>query len=149
MQVEFFDSLEAAQARLQQATKAADANVRPWQAAVRPGQLFIAESGEEGLLVFGEVLEAYREERLRHYRFCRCFSQAVPEGELGDVHVSTILCVVGREFFEAMRQEGWRVEAWPLPALGGGRAIAGEGGGAPRGRPRPGGSHKGNHPAIA
>lgn len=31
------------------------------------------------------------EPRLKHYRFCRCFSVACPEGELGDVHVSVVL----------------------------------------------------------
>ena len=111
MEVEFFDSLEEAQARLRQAMEAADARVQQWQAAVKVGDCFIADSGEEGLVVFGEVLEGYREAHLRHYRFCRCFSVACPEGEVGDVHVSTVLCLIGRELFEAMRQEGWRTEA--------------------------------------
>jgi hypothetical protein len=111
MDVEFFGSLEEAQARLREAMEAADARVRPWQAAVKAGDCFIADGGEEGLLVFGEVLEGYQEAHLRHYRFCRCFSVACPEGEVGDVHVSTVLCLIGRELFEAMRQEGWRTEA--------------------------------------
>ena len=54
----------------------------------------IAGGGEEDLAVFGEVLEGYQEAHLRHYRFCRCFSVACPEGEVGDVHVSTVLCRV-------------------------------------------------------
>lgn len=111
MHVEFFDSLEEAQARLRQAMEAADGRVRPWQAAVKVGDCFIADSGEEDLVVFGQVLEGYTEAHLRHYRFCRCFSVACPEGEVGDVHVSTVLCLVSREFFEAMRQEGWQTEA--------------------------------------
>jgi hypothetical protein len=40
MEVEFFDSLEAAQARLRQAMEAADARVKPWQAAVKVGDCF-------------------------------------------------------------------------------------------------------------
>ena len=115
MEVEFFDSLEEAQARLRQAMEAADAHVKPWQAAVKVGDCFIADGGEEDLLVFGEVLEGYRETHLRHYRFCRCFSVACPEGEVGDVHVSTVLCLVSREFFEAMRQEGWQMAAGQRP----------------------------------
>jgi len=115
MEVEFFDSLEEAQARLHQAMEAADARVRPWQAAVKIGDCFIADGGEEGLPVFGEVLEAYAEPHLRHYRLCRCYSVACPEGEVGDVHVSTILCRVSRAFFEAMRQAGWRMEAGQRP----------------------------------
>jgi hypothetical protein len=35
LEVEFFDLLEAAQARLRQAMEAADARVKPWQAAVK------------------------------------------------------------------------------------------------------------------
>ena len=110
MEVEFFDSLEEAQARLRQAMKAADGKVKPWQAAIRPGDCFIADGGEEDLVVFGEVLEGYQEAHLRHYRFCRCFSVACQEGELGDVHVSTVLCRVSRAFFDEMRQEGWQME---------------------------------------
>ncbi len=56
-----------------------------------------------GLLVFGEVLEGCTEAHLRHYRFCRCLSVACPEGEVGDVHVSTVVRRVSRAFFEAMR----------------------------------------------
>jgi len=115
MEVEFFDSLEEAQARLREAMEAADARVKPWQAAVKVGDCFIADGGEEGLLVFGEVLEGYTEPHLQHYRFCRCYSVACPEGELGDVHVSTVLCLVSRVFFEAMRQAGWEMEAGQRP----------------------------------
>jgi len=115
MDVEFFDSLEEAQARLREAMEAADGRVRPWQAAVKVGDCFIADGGEEDLVVFGEVLEGYQEAHLRHYRFCRCFSVACPEGEVGDVHVSTVLCLVSREFFEAMRREGWQMEGGSGP----------------------------------
>ena len=115
MKVEFFDSLEEAQDRLREAMEAADGKVKPWQAVIGPGDCFIADGGEEGLLVFGEVLEGYQEAHLRHYRFCRCYSVACPEGELGDVHVSTVLCRVSRAFFEAMRQAGWQMEAGQRP----------------------------------
>ena len=105
VEVEFFASHEEAMARLEEARKAADARVRPWQAAVKPGDRFI--NFGEGLVIFGEVLETYKEERLKHYRFCRCYSVACPEGELGDVHVSTLVALVSRAFFEAMREQGW------------------------------------------
>jgi len=109
MKVEFFDSQEAAHARLREAMKAADARVRPWQAAIAPGDCFVTDcGGVEGFLIFGEVLEGYTEPHLRHYRFCRCFSVACTEGEVGDVHVSAILCVIARGVFELARQHGWR-----------------------------------------
>jgi hypothetical protein len=101
--------MEEAMERLEQARRAADARVRPWQAAIAPGQCFIAD-GEDDLVVFGEVLEGYAEPRLRHYRFCRCHSVACPEGELGDVHVSTIQRRISREEFEQARAGGWAVE---------------------------------------
>jgi len=117
MKVEFFDSVEEADARLREAMKAADAKVRPWQTAIGPGDCFVADSGEEGLLVFGEVLEAYAEPHLQHYRLCRCYSVACPEGEVGDVHVSTILCVIDRGVFELARQHGWDMEEGQRPPL--------------------------------
>jgi hypothetical protein len=115
MEAEFFDSLEEAQARLREAMEAADARVRPWQAAVKVGDCFIADGGEEELLVFGEVLKGYREAHLRHYRFCRCHSVPCPEVEVGDLHVSSILCLVSRQFLEAMRQERWEMAAGQRP----------------------------------
>jgi hypothetical protein len=125
MKVEFFDSMEQVAARLEQAMQAADARVRPWQAALAPGDCFIADGGEEDLLVFGEVLEGYAEARLRHYRFCRCHSVACPEGELGDVHVSTVLCRISRGFFEQMKAAGWAAEGPPARLVGDGAANRG------------------------
>jgi len=81
-----------------------DASVNPTPAAAAPEKK-----------VFGEVLEGYTEAHLRHYRFCRCYSVGCPEGELGDVHVSTVLCLVSRAFFEALRQVGWQMEAGQRP----------------------------------
>ena len=107
VEVEAFATHEEAMARLEEARKAADARVKPWQAALKPGERFLYLA--EGLVILGEVLETYEEPHLKHYRFCRCFSVACPEGELGDVHVSVILAPVSRAFFEAMREQGWEV----------------------------------------
>jgi hypothetical protein len=62
----------------------------------------------EGFPVFGEVLEGYPEGRPQHYRFCRCFSVVCPEGELGDVHVSTVRCIMSRGLFERLKEQGWQ-----------------------------------------
>jgi len=136
MEVEFFDSLEAAQQRLQQAMKAADGRVKPWQAAVKPGECFVSDGGD-GLLVFGEVLEGYEEAHLRHYRFSRCFSVACREGELGDVHVCTILALLSRRVFEEVRRAGWEIELWPLAELFKRRGGGGRRGSAPAPRAKP------------
>ena len=132
MEVEFFDSHEAAIQRLRQAMEAADARVRPWQAALRVGDCILSIV-EDGLVVFGEVLEGYQEPHLKHYRFCRCFSVACPEGELGDVHVSTVACRISRQFFEEMRQAGWAMEGPPphLPPLDRADTVAAKGSAAP------------------
>ncbi|MFW6106831.1 MAG: hypothetical protein ACOC8H_01585 [bacterium] len=101
--VEVFDTAEDAWAAMEQARKAADARVRPWQADARPGDCFV-HSGE-GLVIYGEVLECYDDPRLKHYRFCRCYSAACPRGELGDVHVSVIERFISREEFEQARDD--------------------------------------------
>ena len=106
VEVESFATHEEAMARIEECRKAADARVKPWQAALKPGERFIYLG--EGLVIFGEVLETYEEERLKHYRFCRCYSVACLEGELGDVHVSTVVALVSRRFFEGMRERGWQ-----------------------------------------
>jgi len=33
---------------------------------------------------------------------------ACPEGELGDVYVSTIQCLVSRALFERLKEQGWQ-----------------------------------------
>jgi len=109
MEIEWFATAEEAEKRLTEAMKAADARVLAWQAAIKPGDCFVMGSGD-GFLVFGAVLEEGEPGRLRHYRFCRCYSEACPEGELGDVHVSAIGCLISRERFEEARMKGWRLE---------------------------------------
>ena len=104
--VEFFGSMEEAMQRLEEARKAADARVKPWQADARPGDCFVYFN-EDDLLIFGEVLERYDQHGMQHYRFCRCYSVACPQGELGDVHVSVVWQFVSREEFEQARQVGW------------------------------------------
>jgi len=108
MEVESFDTVEAAGEAIARAMVAADARVVHWQTQVKPGDCFMTDPGE-GFPVFGEVLEGYPEGRMQHYRFCRCFSVACPEGELGDVHVSTIVCLVSRGLFERLKEQGWQV----------------------------------------
>jgi len=71
-------------------TGAADARVVHWQSQLKPGDLFMARSGED-FPVFAEVLEAYQEKRLQHCRFCRCCSEVCLEGGLGDVPASTVV----------------------------------------------------------
>ena len=107
MKVEFFSSWEEALQRLDEARQVADARVQPWQTQLKPGDCFLQLAEQEELLIFGEVLETYPEKRMRHYRFCRCYSVACPEGEMGDVHISVVLCQISREDFEQAQKNGW------------------------------------------
>ena len=113
MEVEFFDSFEDMQKRLQQQMKAADARVQPWQAKIKPGDYILRET-EYGFPIYGHVLEQYGPDQphLRHYRFCKCYSVACPEGEVGDVHVSTIEQILSEAEFEEAKKQGWNPEAY-------------------------------------
>lgn len=108
VEFEAFDSLEDLFKRMDEARRAADARVQPWQAAIKPGDYFKRDSGY-GFPIYGHVQqeESPREPELRHYRFCHCFSVACTEGEYGDVHVSTIDTLIRQELFEEARQRGW------------------------------------------
>ncbi|MDO8508561.1 MAG: hypothetical protein Q7S27_02650 [Nanoarchaeota archaeon] len=87
----------------------ADSRVKPWQSEIRPGEYFVRRSGL-GFNIYGEIVpdEEPRENHLRHYRFCRGYSIACMEGELGDIHVSTIEALLTKEEFEGAKQRGWR-----------------------------------------
>ncbi len=108
MEFEAFDSLEDMMARLNEQIERADAHVQPWQAKIKPGDYFRRSSGY-GFDIYGEVLpeEEPREPRLRHYRFCQCYSVACPEGEMGDVHVSTIETLLTKSEFSTAQEQGW------------------------------------------
>ncbi len=108
MEFEAFDSFEEMMARLNEQILRADAEVENWQARIKPGDYFRRSSGY-GFDIYGEVLqeEEPRELRLRPYRFCNCYSVACPEGEMGDVHVSTIEVLLSKAEFEEAQEQGW------------------------------------------
>ena len=82
------------------AMQTADDNTQDWQKAIKKGDCFWQDT-EYGFKVYGIVLEnAYREEHLRNYRFCKCYSEVCPDGEIGDVHTSVIGGLLTRAEFE-------------------------------------------------
>jgi len=89
---------------LSQAMQAADERVQEWQKAIKKGDYFWQETEYE-FSIYGEVLENDYEGELQHYRFCKCYSSACPEGEIGDVHLSVISGILTREEFEERMQE--------------------------------------------
>lgn len=100
---------------------AADGNVSSEQAALKPGDYCLREA--HGLTVISEILDPIThllagramgdledEEReevedtratynsLVNYRFTRSYSEACPQGELGDVHVSVVTPITKDRF---------------------------------------------------
>jgi len=100
MNITFYDSTEEMLDDLSKAMQAADEKVKSWQAQIKKGDCFWQDT-EYGFNIYGEVLKnAYRRKELKHYRFCKCYSEACPEGETGDVHTSVIGGLLTREEFE-------------------------------------------------
>jgi len=108
MEITPFDSFDEMMERLRREMAAADARVQPWQAEVEAGDYFVRQTPYE-FQVYGEVLpdEEPREADGRHYRFCKCYSIACPDGELGDVHVSVIERLLSRQEFDDAKRSRW------------------------------------------
>jgi hypothetical protein len=104
MNITFYDSTEEMWDALGEAMEAADSRVQEWQAKIKKGDCFW-QNTEYGFQIYGEVLKnAYRKKHLRNYRFCKCYSEACPEGEIGDVHTSVISgLLTGEEFEEKIK----------------------------------------------
>ena len=102
MEIQMFDSNEEMLDAVRRAREAADARVQPWQAAIKPGDFFVRVA-----MLCSELLTIYAQSHMRHYRLSKCFSEACPEGEMGDVHVSSIRAVIEKEEFEFARSKGW------------------------------------------
>lgn len=109
MGVESFDDLDEFFERMEKRMEEADARFQSWQAAIKPGDYFVRYN-PLGFNIYGEILneEEPRDKHLRHYRFCKGYSVACPDGEMGDIHVSQIEALISQETFEAMRKRGWR-----------------------------------------
>lgn len=113
MKVTAFDTLDEMMEAIDENRRAADSQVKPWQAAVKPGDYFVQTTPYD-FLIFGHVLKPharfYKTEQGRHYRFCKCFSVVCEDGEMGDVHVSQIALIISEETFLRYREKGWVVE---------------------------------------
>ena len=109
MDVTPFDSFDDMMEQLRKDSEAADARVLPWQEAIKPGDYFRRPT-DYGFNIYGEVLkeDEPRESQLRHYRFCKCYSVACVDGEMGDVHVSTIEKLLSQVEFDDARRVGWQ-----------------------------------------
>lgn len=113
MEFESFESFDQMMDAIDAARIQADKRVQPWQAAIKPGDYFV-QATPYGFLIFGKVLEPEGEfhetEQGRNYRFCKCYSEACHDGEMGDVHVSAISLAITEEVFLRFKEREWIVQ---------------------------------------
>ena len=106
MKITFYDSLEEMFEAEEKARIAADGRTRDWQKKLDIGDHFIMDSGYD-FPIFGKVLRKYEEDILKNYRFCDCYSVACPEGEKGDIHVSSVLGAITEDMFSYYKAKDW------------------------------------------
>lgn len=126
MTIRSFDSIEDMFSAIEANRQSADARVLPWQTEIKPGDFLLGLDTTTKVFIWIEVLDGIEEERkaggteeeletlrerysssLKHYRFARCYSFLCHDGELGDFHVSTVMCKITLGQFEAARAVRW------------------------------------------
>jgi hypothetical protein len=106
-----------------QARESADSRVKPTQANIRSGHYFINFRYGPDLSIFGEILdyktlgideeeqkyinEFYEQPHVKYYRPSHAFSVACPMGECGDVHLSEIDVIMGKDLFDFYQENDW------------------------------------------
>lgn len=105
MDFQAFKSWDEAMEAIQARKKECDAKIFGFQEALEKGDCFATDPGL-GFLIFGEILEEPED----GYAFGKCYSVVVPDGELGDSHIS-VLVPITREEFELARSRGWAKSA--------------------------------------
>ena len=129
--ITFYDSFEEMIEALGKAMKEADSRVTEHQKKYRPGDIVVSDSGygfpifheildieklvRDSFLKYGEgyedegiyLLDLYREPHMQYYCFANNYSEACPEGELGDFHRSKGLFRIPREEFEKIKEQGF------------------------------------------
>lgn len=127
--IKTFNSIEEVLAFIHECSQKGDEEVEPWQATLKPGDHFIRimSLGYEVLVTYGVVRDPVQAEidlgadeeevefqrqlrdspHMKNYRYTRSYSEACPEGELGDVHISTVSSIITQEMFEKAKEMGW------------------------------------------
>jgi len=108
MEFKPYETLEDMFSAMEMHRHRADQSVQPFQAAASPGDHYLQRSGY-GFDIYGRILEEEepRPQRLQHYRFVEAYSVACPEGEIGDMHVSSIEQILSETEFSEARERGW------------------------------------------
>ncbi|TFG98947.1 hypothetical protein E4H12_04470 [Candidatus Thorarchaeota archaeon] len=102
------DSWDEAMEILDRQKREADQHTLNWQwELITPGSFAIRIA--DGLLIFSEILEDYKEVGMQGFVYGKHYSIACVQGEIGDAHRATFLAVITQEMFEAARNLGWVV----------------------------------------
>ena len=136
MDITFYDSVDAMFDAERKARLEADKRVQPWHYRLRAGDIVVSDPGY-GFPVFHEILDnekivkdnfqkygdEYEEEGMYildlycfnpepwNYRFCRSYSEVVPDGELGDIHLSIALGKLKNwEDFQRLKAKGFYID---------------------------------------
>ena len=104
MSVQFFDSPEEMFEALEESIKVADANTEDWQQDFEAGDCFL-QATNLGFHIYAEIIKTYPEGRLKNYYFCKAYSVACPDGEMGDIHACSITSRIDREIFEVIKKD--------------------------------------------
>ena len=104
-QIRTFDSFDDALRFMRAQESVAQERAEDWQVAMKPGDYFV-EVMEDGLVVYGEVLED-PEPSSPMRRFVCWYSCLDPDGEMDYQWVSRVDGLLTREQFETARAAGW------------------------------------------
>lgn len=123
--IKTYDSVEAMLDDIAKSREAADGRVLPWQDDIKPGMFVVrawcpTKDPADMLIIYSEIIESeyeedreqYRQPHMRNFRFTRSYSEVCPDGELGDIHVSSVLDIgsppiLSKEEFEECRTRNW------------------------------------------
>lgn len=130
MDVQFFDSMEDMQDAIALGREQADARSTEQQKACKIGDHYYRYEPDWDLHVYAEILDPVESDRqaggdeeelerlkrlyasphMQGFRFARCFSVICPDGELGDIHVSTITEFISNDEFKYAKKCEWRFD---------------------------------------
>ncbi len=101
-----FNTTEEMFEALEESMKAADAATEDWQQDFEAGDCFLqATAGTLGFNIYAEIIKTYPEGRLKNYFSCCAYSVACPNGEMGDIHASSVTSRIDREIFEVIKKD--------------------------------------------
>ncbi len=107
--VQTFESHEEFKNAIFENERIAYDSTEEWQKNLKPGQFYI--SLFQDMIIYGKILEIIEEDgKPSNYRFVKAYSEMCQEGELGEMHVSTVTCSISECLFDFAMQSGFRLQ---------------------------------------